>query len=92
VPERDELPRDWWTVANVARYLGIRPSTVRTYVSRGDMPPRDRRMGQRVNLWKPQTIIRWNAKRPRKGERSNIDHDSEYLLTRRYTLAKIARD
>jgi predicted DNA-binding transcriptional regulator AlpA len=69
VPEPDELPRDWWTVADVARYLGVKDSTVRTYVSRGDMPPPDRRMGQRVNLWKPQTIIRWNAKRPRKGKR-----------------------
>ena len=71
VPEPDELPRDWWTVADVANYLGIKDSTVRTYVSRGDMPPPDRRMGQRVNLWKPQTIIRWHAKRPRKGERQS---------------------
>jgi hypothetical protein len=66
----DGLPSDWWTVADVARYLGIKASTVRTYVSRGDMPPPDRKMGQRVNLWKPQTIIRWHAKRPRKGERA----------------------
>jgi Helix-turn-helix domain len=38
-------PRDWWTIADVARYLGIKASTVRTYVSRGDMPPPDGRMG-----------------------------------------------
>ena len=35
MPEPDELPRDWWTVADVAQYLGINASTVRTYL---DMP------------------------------------------------------
>jgi hypothetical protein len=33
VSEPDELPRDWWTVADVAQYLEINASTVRTYVS-----------------------------------------------------------
>jgi hypothetical protein len=67
-PEADDLPPDWRT-AEEARHLGIRASTVRIYVSRVDMPPLDRRMGQRVNLWKPQTIIRWNARRSPRFER-----------------------
>ena len=67
MPEPDELPRDWWTSTDVARYLGIQPNTVRNYLAKGLLPPPDRRMGQRANLWKPRTIIKWNDSRPRKG-------------------------
>ena len=62
-----ELPKDWWSVRDVAQYLGITPGAVRTYVSRGDMPPHERQIGL-TNVWKPATIRKWNKRRPRKGQ------------------------
>jgi hypothetical protein len=48
---------DYWTVADVAAYLGIKPETVRTYRSRnrGELPPEDKMFG-RSPVWKPATI------------------------------------
>jgi predicted DNA-binding transcriptional regulator AlpA len=63
-----DLPSDWWTTADVATYLEVKPSTVRRYVSKGFMPPPDRHMGERAPVWKPRTITKWNASRPRKGQ------------------------
>ena len=63
----EDLPKDWWTTAEVARYLDIQPSTVRRYVSKKFMPPPDRRMGDRAPVWRPRTIIKWHAGRARKG-------------------------
>lgn len=63
---KDDLPTDWWTVEDVATYLGISASTVRAYVARDQMPAADRRMG-RMQLWQPKTIRSWDEKRPRKG-------------------------
>ena len=66
MPEAEELPTDWWTIADTARYLGVATSTVRSLASRQLMPAPDRRFG-RTSLWRPRTIIKWNEKRPRKG-------------------------
>jgi len=68
MPAPESLPSDWWTTNDVATYLGVRPNTVRNYVAKGLMPKPDRRMGERANVWKPATIRKWQAKRPRKGQ------------------------
>lgn len=59
-----QLPDDWWTSEDVATYLGVLPSTVRSYVTRDQMPKPDRHMG-RIRLWKPDTIKSWHQARPR---------------------------
>ena len=61
-----ELPDDWWSSEDVATYLGVLPSSVRAYVTRGQMPPPDRFIGKkRIRLWKPETIKQWHQARPR---------------------------
>jgi hypothetical protein len=70
--EADDLPRDWWTTAHVATYLGITRSAVRTYAARGDMPAPDSHFG-RTMVWKPRTIRNWHAGRPRKGKETTDD-------------------
>lgn len=60
------LPTDWWTISDVATYLGIAPSTVRSYLARSQMPEPDRHIG-RTAVWKPKTIRAWNSRRPRVG-------------------------
>lgn len=59
----DDLPDDWWTVAHVATYLGVATSTLRAYVARGQMPLPDRRLGRKMWLWRPTTIMRWDKRR-----------------------------
>ena len=62
-----ELPDDWWSSEDVATYLGVKPSSIRAYVTRGQMPSPDRLIGQkRIRLWKPDTIITWHESRPRR--------------------------
>ena len=56
---------DWWTTDHVASYLGVSASTVRAYLTRGQMPEPDLRAGQQ-RLWRPETIKRWHQHRPRK--------------------------
>jgi len=62
----DELPEDWWTTNDVAAYLGISQSTIRSYVARQQMPAPDRHIG-RTAVWKPDTIRTWHEDRPRVG-------------------------
>jgi predicted DNA-binding transcriptional regulator AlpA len=59
------LPDDWWTTRDVARFLHISSSTVRAYVTRGQMPKADRRIG-REPVWRPATIREWHEQRPRR--------------------------
>lgn len=60
----DDLPNDWWTTKDVARYLEVAPSTVRSYAARGQMPPTDRRIGREPVL-RPGIIRHWVKARPR---------------------------
>lgn len=61
-----DLPRDWWAISDVAQYLDVAESTVRSYTARGQMPQPDRRIGS-VSVWRPATIRRWHERRPRRG-------------------------
>src|SRR6266568_5101635 len=68
VPSRivSDLPSDWWSTADVASYLGVSESTIRSYVAREQMPKPDRRIGS-VGVWRPATIAKWDQERPRRG-------------------------
>ena len=70
MPVAEPLPDDWWTTRDVAHFLHISSSTVRAYVTRGQMPKADRRIG-REPVWRPATIRQWNGQRPRR------HHDTE---------------
>jgi len=53
----DNLP-DPMTIRDVARYTDRKESTIRAYLSRGQMPPPDGRTG-RTPWWHPETIRAW---------------------------------
>ena len=38
--------REQWSVADVAAYLGVKSRTVTAYLSRGQMPPADGKVGR----------------------------------------------
>lgn len=54
----------YWTTADVARYLGVNLGTVSSYRGRHQMPEPHGRIGS-TPVWKPETIIAWQAERPR---------------------------
>ncbi len=62
--------QDYWSVSEVAAFLGIKAHSVAHYADTGLMPEPDLRVGaKRLRLWRPATIITWASKRPRKGWR-----------------------
>lgn len=68
---------DWWTIDDVAAYLGVKPESARRYrgrpLERGGLPAEDRMFG-RTPAWKPQTVITWNeGQRAGQGARSDLD-------------------
>jgi predicted DNA-binding transcriptional regulator AlpA len=65
----EPLGPDWWTIQQVAQYLGIRQSTARAYVARQKMPAPDGYVGSTA-VWRRSTIEEWAARRPRKGKPS----------------------
>jgi hypothetical protein len=54
---------EWWTLDDIAAYLGVKPATARRYRmpdrGKGSLPAEDRMFG-RTPAWKPATIIAWN--------------------------------
>ena len=64
---------DWWTMDDVAAYLGVAPESARRYRGRapenGGLPKEDRMFG-RTPAWKPETITAW--KRPGQGARTDL--------------------
>ncbi len=62
-----DLPNDWWTAEDCARYLGIERGTWTGYVSRGQAPDTDHKIG-RSKVWPPAVIKEWDANRPRVGQ------------------------
>jgi hypothetical protein len=66
--EPADLPEDWWTTADVLRYLEavgapVTRGTWKSYVTKGWAPEPDRTFEQ-VNAWRPATIRTWHANRP----------------------------
>jgi hypothetical protein len=70
IPRRDlDTSEEVMTVADVAKALGVRASTVRGYLARRAMPAAEGRVGN-VPWWRPATIAAWLAARPGRGDRS----------------------
>jgi hypothetical protein len=56
-----------------ARYVGVKPSTWRAYVKRGQAPPPDGRdEGFGRDYWLPATLDAWMANRPGAGARTDL--------------------
>lgn len=56
---------EYWSVQEVAAYVGVTDSTIRSYAARDLMPKPDLPVG-RTPLWLPETIKKWKAERPGK--------------------------
>lgn len=65
------LQRQRWGAKAVARELGVKPTTVRSWLSRGQMPDPDGRDDAGRAWWLPDTIRQWNANRPGQGARTD---------------------
>ncbi len=66
---------EWWTIADVAEFLGVRDTTVSTYYLRGQMPQPDNRFA-RSPVWRPSTVVEWNRQRPGRGWRATREKDT----------------
>jgi plasmid maintenance system antidote protein VapI len=53
-----------WNTTEVARFLGIKPTSVSAYRIRGQMPPPVQTVGKQTHLWDADTIRAWHAQRP----------------------------
>jgi len=67
-----DLEGEWVDVAGAAAICGIKPSTWRTYVDRGqapapDDPDTDTVQQRRRPRWRRATVERWHAGRPGPG-------------------------
>jgi predicted DNA-binding transcriptional regulator AlpA len=51
------------TSKQIATLLGVTPSTISSYKSRGQMPPPDKEYG-RTPLWRYETIEKWRGELP----------------------------
>lgn len=60
VEDVDPKTDEWWTTADVARYLGLQIGTVSSYRMRGQMPLPERRIG-RTWVWRPKAIVEWRG-------------------------------
>lgn len=61
---------EWWTIQDIATYLGIEESTVRSYRAQGRLPDPLRLVG-RTPIWAPTAIIEWQKSRPGRGRRAS---------------------
>ncbi len=64
----------YYTSAELADRLGIKPSSVHRYRVRGDIPQPDETVG-RTPLWKHATIAAWEKARPGHGWRKGRAKD-----------------
>lgn len=64
--------RELWSYADIARYTGVRPATLRSYRHRGLMPAPDIHPSADQPRWYPDTIIVWHAARPGRGARTDL--------------------
>lgn len=59
---------EWWTIQEVAAFIGVVPGTVSAYLHEGRMPDPERRVGQSP-IWRPAAIVEWQSTRPGRGRR-----------------------
>jgi predicted DNA-binding transcriptional regulator AlpA len=64
--------KDQLTTAEVAKLVGVKPSTWRSYLGRNTAPPPDGRYDERTVYWYRSTIERWVKARPGRGARSDL--------------------
>lgn len=64
------MPEELWDVAAVAAYLGVAPSTVRSHLSRRQMPPAEYTLSG-VPVWRAETIREWHRQRPSQQDRQS---------------------
>jgi predicted DNA-binding transcriptional regulator AlpA len=64
VPDEPKLEPEpeLWDIARVARFLGVAESTVRSYLSRSQMPRPDLTLGGSP-VWRADTIRQWYGQR-----------------------------
>lgn len=62
---------DLLTVAEAASLAGVRPDTWTSYVSRGQAPAPDGRLGSKP-WWHRATVEQWIAERPGMGARTDL--------------------
>lgn len=67
----------WWTIADVAAYLGVKEITARGYQGHRRLPSGDRMTGP-TPAWNPSTVIAWNESgRPGRGARTDLSRGGE---------------
>lgn len=53
-----ERIEDMWTIADVADYTGLARSSVRAYITMGDIPQPDINLGYKP-LWRQDAVVEW---------------------------------
>lgn len=61
-------PAEEWTARQCAEHIGVKPSTWRAYVARGQAPRPSRYLDQRTPLWSAAEVRAWD--RPRQAARA----------------------
>ncbi len=67
---------EYLTAQEIADRFGWKLETVHRYRHNGTLPPPDRMFG-RTPVWKPATIDRWDAGRPGRGARTDLQQAPE---------------
>ncbi|GJF30166.1 hypothetical protein KNE206_28660 [Kitasatospora sp. NE20-6] len=57
-------PEDLWSYPEIARYIGVRPDTVRSYRRHGLLPDPDAVDAAGRPRWRPDRIRSWARNRP----------------------------
>lgn len=66
--ESDTPDDPYLEIRDLAEHLGVKVPSVRRYISRGDLPAPDHRVG-RSPLWRKSTITAWESTRLGQGWR-----------------------
>jgi hypothetical protein len=67
------------TIDGVAKMVHLRPDTIRHYNSMGKMPPPDFQVG-RTPVWRPSTILAWDATRRTLDANTKVKRDARLAL------------
>ncbi|WP_072691144.1 helix-turn-helix transcriptional regulator [Rhodococcus marinonascens] len=59
----------------IAEHLGLTLSAIKGYDARGYLPEADAKIGRNFG-WRVETIDEWNANRPGRGARTDLDDTS----------------